>query len=254
MQIRIRLVAATIARKLLLIVAVLVVLSLVGRFLLFYAGSVPGVKPLVRQFYLDEESNIPALYSAIALAFASGLLFLISRFERLAASVQAKSWQVLAGIFLYLALDELNSFHEILIGPVRNRLGLSGLFYFAWVVPAMGLVLLFVCVFLNFLQQLNRTTQVQFIAAGGIFVLGALGFEMLNGAVYERLGDVAANFDPLYQALMTAEELLEMLGVVLFIYALVAYLNRYHDVRELVLWLPTRQQPSLPKPDVTPER
>jgi hypothetical protein len=238
MQIKIRLTAMAITRKLLLIVGVLVLLSLIGRPLLLYFANSQGIKPIVHQFYLDEESNIPTLYSSLALALAAGLLFVIGQFEALCQSFEAKSWKILAGIFLYLSMDELNSFHEALM-PLRYNLGLHGIFYYAWVIPAIILVLLFVMAFLKFLRQLNRTTQLQFIGAGAIFVLGAVGFEMLGGAVTERLGDAVVAFDPLYQALMTTEETLEMLGIVLFIYALLSYLNRYHDVRELVLWFPT---------------
>ncbi len=242
MEILINLRAKSVARKLLLIVASLVILSVIGRPLLYYWGNIPGVKSLAHQFYLDEEFNIPSLYSAGAIAMAAGLLYLISRFEQVQGAVYDRSWKILAGIFLYLSMDELNSFHEILIEPVRRHFGLSGIFYYAWVLPAIVLVLLFVIGFLKFLWQLNRTTRFQMIAAGVMFVVGALGFEMLGAPVSERLGD-AEVFDPLYQALMTTEESLEMVAIVGFIYALLQYLNRHHGVRSLILHLPVQQHP-----------
>jgi hypothetical protein len=243
MEIQISLKARSVARKLLLIVASLVILSVLGRPLLFYCEQVPGVKALAHQFYLDEEFNIPSLYSAGAIAFAGALLYTISRFEALNQAAHVRSWKILAGIFLYLSMDELNSFHEILIEPLRRRFGLSGMFYYAWVLPAMALVLLFVFAFLKFLWQLNRTTRLQFIASGTIFVVGAVGFEMLGAPVSERVGGAAELFDPLYQLLMTTEESLEMVGIVCFIYALLSYLNRHHGVQALILNFPVRRQP-----------
>jgi hypothetical protein len=241
MEINIRLIPRSVVPKLLLIVAGLIGLSLIGRLLLCYYAHIPGIKSLAHQFYLDEEFNIPALYSALAIGFAAALLYAISRFEALKQSAQARSWKILAGIFLYLSMDELNSFHEILIEPLRRRFGLSGLFYYAWVLPAIALVIVFVLGFMKFLWQLNRSTRYRFLAAGGIFVLGAVGFEMLGATVVDRLGEAGVVFNPLYQALMTTEETLEMLGIIGFIDALLRYLNRHHGVRSLILHLPVQR-------------
>ncbi len=247
MEISINLAARSVGRKLMTIVIGLVMLSLISRPLLYYGKDVPGVEFLARQFYVDGETNIPSLYSAGAIAMAAGLLYLISRFEQLKDAVHARSWKILAGIFLYLSIDELNSFHEVLIDPLRRRFGLTGVLYFAWVLPAMVLLVLFVAGFLKFLWQLNRTTRLQFIAAGTVFVMGAIGFEMLAGPVYERLVKME-EFDLysslLYQALMTTEESLEMIGIVGFIYALLRYLNQHHGVRSLILYFPVPFPPT----------
>ncbi len=247
MEISINLAARSVGRKLMTIVISLVMLSLISRPAVFYWKDVPGVEFLAHQFYLDTEANIPSLYSAGAIAMAAGLLYLISRFEQLKDAAHARSWKILAGIFLYLSIDELNSFHEVLIVPLRRRFGLTGIFHFAWVLPAMVLLMLFVAGFLKFLWQLNRITRLQFIAAGAVFVMGAIGFEMLAGPVYEHLVKME-EFDLysslLYQALMTTEESLEMMGIVGFIYALLRYLNQHHGVRSLILYFPIQLQPT----------
>jgi hypothetical protein len=41
---------------------------------------------------------------------------------------------------------------------------------------------------------------------------------------------------------MTIEEILEMLGVVMFIHTLLSYLNQHHGVREMMIHLPVRQR------------
>lgn len=60
------------------------------------------------------------------------------------------------------------------------------------------------------------------MASGAIFVTGALGLESVGGFYWEAQGNQALQ----YIAATTTEELLEMLGIVLFMYALVDHIRR----------------------------
>lgn len=60
----------------------------------------------------------------------------------------------------------------------------------------------------------------RFGLAGTIYILGAVGFEMIGGVVIHYF---KANSQPFFWA-YTIEESLEMLGIILFIYALLNYL------------------------------
>jgi hypothetical protein len=74
---------------------------------------------------------------------------------------------------------------------------------------------------MRFLAHLPRRTRYQFLTAGAIFVIGAIGLEMVT-ASYEEA------YDSMGIAVLTAgEELCEMLGVVIFIYALCSYISSY---------------------------
>ena len=60
-----------------------------------------------------------------------------------------------------------------------------------------------------------------FVISAAIYVSGAIGFEMLGAREYYNSGD---EMTLLYSVFYTIEELLEMLGIGCFIYALVSYM------------------------------
>jgi hypothetical protein len=240
MEFRIPLGAGRVARALLWIVITLVSASILGRLTLAYLPDFLGVGFLQTEFYLDEEGNFPALYSSLALAIASLLLFTISKLEEDIQADYYRSWKMLSGIFLYLSLDELLGVHEYL--NALRRTGLKGAFFYAWVIPAALIVVVLLAVFYRFLMHLNPKVRNRICFSGAIFITGALGFEMLGSGIDERLGEPAIFTNLSYQIFMTAEEGLEMLGIVMFIHTLLSYLNQYHGVREMMIHLPERQR------------
>jgi hypothetical protein len=247
MEFRIPLMAGQVARKLLRVVIILVVASILGRLALAYLPDFPGAGFLQIEFYLDEEGNFPSLYSALALAIASLLLFTIGKLEENTQIRYHRSWKILSGIFLYLSLDELLSLHEYL--NALRRLGLNGIFFYAWVIPA-GLIIAALCpIFYGFLMDLNPKVRNRIFLSGSIFITGAIGFEMLGSGIDERLGEPAIFTNLSYQVFMTIEETLEMLGILMFIHTLLSYLNQSHGVREMMIHLPVRQRYSTARPE-----
>lgn len=180
---------------------------------------------LVKLFNVDAEANIPTWYASVSLLVCSGLLAAIAQIQAHDATPKASDWRTLSGIFLFLSIDEFASIHELLIDPVRDTLGATGIFYFAWVIPYSIVVVLLGIRFLKFLTQLPAQTQRAFILAGALFVGGALGMEMIDGLYASVYGK--ANFT--YAALTNLEEFLEMLGIVVFIHSLLVYLKRYSN-------------------------
>jgi hypothetical protein len=69
------------------------------------------------------------------------------------------------------------------------------------------------------------------VIAGTIYVVGAIGVEMLTGLYFESHG----GGNPGYVALQTVEETLEMSGIVIFIFALADYLDHQFNGLRLVL-------------------
>ncbi|MBL4769949.1 MAG: hypothetical protein JKY61_02095 [Planctomycetes bacterium] len=174
-------------------------------------------------FNFDTESNIPSFYSALALVLACVLLGTIAAAQKKLAAPYLP-WATLSVIFAFLSIDEIAALHERLIGTVRNILGAQGLFYFAWIIPySIGLIILGI-VYIRFLRALPKRTAILFVCSGSIFVLGAIGFEMLGGMRAEVHGTTGFIFALLY----TAEESLEMLGIALFIYSLLEFIGEEH--------------------------
>jgi hypothetical protein len=83
-------------------------------------------------------------------------------------------------------------------------------------------VAIFVLGYYRFLMLLPRRTRSLFIAAGTIFVGGALGVEAVSGMQASLHGQQNLT----YHAIITAEELFEMAGIVVFVYALLDYIGR----------------------------
>ncbi len=175
-----------------------------------------------RLFTLNEENNFPTLYSSLALLFCSILLAIISYLKKEINSAYAGYWKALSLIFLYLAIDEISSIHEI-FNFLRPLLNAKGLLYFAWVIPGIIFTAIFLLIFRRFIQSLPPKTRNLFIMAGTIYVGSAIGIEMI-GAYYAELHG-QNNF--MYSLLTIFEESLEMLGIVIFIYALLSYIAQY---------------------------
>ena len=73
----------------------------------------------------------------------------------------------------------------------------------------------------RFLLSLPRKTATIFVASGLTFISGAIGLEMLGGMLAESQG--IENLA--YLSTSFFEELLEMLGIIGFIYGLLQYIN-----------------------------
>jgi len=189
----------------------------------FYFGhdTIYGLVPL---FKFNDENNIPTLYSSIALLFSAALLFSIAINNKKSGDSYLY-WLWLAVIFIFLSIDETASIHERFKDPTRELLNAKGLFYFAWVIPYGLAVTLFLIFYIRFLIILPRITMILFVVSGFIYVLGAIGLEMVSGMYAELHGTNTS----IYETIATFEELFEMLGVIVFIYALLSHIKSKHQ-------------------------
>jgi len=203
------------------VVAALIALHVIVNTLRFTLGN-EKLFGLVFMFSLGADGNIPTFYSSFALLFAGCLLLFIGYLVRKLQRTRWIYWLGLGGVFCFLAVDEMLELHERLIEPVRNVTGVSGLLYYAWVIPYAFALLALGLLYLRFLLSLPRRTAVMFVISGTVFVTGAVGFEMLGGLFFQTFGSNT----PGYVVLQTVEESMEMIGVVMFIYALVDYMAR----------------------------
>jgi len=108
-----------------------------------------------------------------------------------------------------------------------------GALYFLWVVPYRVATLVFALAFLKFVWGLPKDTRARFVAACVIFLTGALGTEMFGA----READLHAYYTVTYCVLYSLEEMLEMLGIILFIYALLLHLAKETGRLSVVLEL-----------------
>lgn len=175
---------------------------------------------LVNLFNVGLERNVPTFYASFLWVLAALLTALTAKFVKGENSADARYWWGLTLCFIGISIDEFVGIHERLIGPVRAMLDTSGPLFYAWVIPYSILTLGFALLYTRFLMRLPRRTAALFVAAGAIFVAGAVGFEMLSGWTLDAFhGGDYANRGPLYIALQTIEEAFEFAGVITFVFA-----------------------------------
>ncbi len=201
---------------------IVMILSLLNGALLslyFYFGE-SALDDFIEYFDFGIEGNIPTLYSAVALLICSALLALIVRLNWHRPGGRRGQWLGLSVIFLFLALDEGTAIHENLSDLLELYMPAEGPLYFLWVIPYGIASLVLALIYVRFVLGLPRLTRLRFIFAGSLFLAGAIGVEMLGAMAADDAG-----YDTvLYTVLYSVEELFEMLGIVLFIYALLSYL------------------------------
>lgn len=173
-------------------------------------------------FYVDIEYNLPSWFSALILVFCGISLWLIAKDKQAKQGSFLRHWQILSGIFVFLAIDESVGIHDVILSThLEQLLKTSGLFYFAWVIVAIPLCLLLLLSYWKFLLHLPRRIRHLFILAGSLYIGAAVGIEMFNGAISEKFGEAGLA----YILPTSIEECLEKIGIAIFAYALLLYLQ-----------------------------
>jgi len=179
---------------------------------------------MINQFFnLDEEATFPAFFSSVLLLLSSILLFVISTQKK--EKNYYRHWQVLGFVFLFLCLDEIISIHEQIAVEVQLRLNqrgigdLNGFIYYSWVIPYAVFSLAAVLYFFKFVLSLPPKVKTLFLVGGCIYVSGALGCELIEG-FYKKNYPGNTTMMGLY---VIIEEVFEMLGVTIFVYALLLH-------------------------------
>jgi hypothetical protein len=238
MKFQIPLTPGVVTPFLLRVVTCLAVISFLSQMSLYYLPDYPLREYLAGAFNVDGEQNIPTFYSFLGLLFSSLLLGVIAYAKNLDADRYKNHWKILSFIFLYLSLDEIGQLHERFITPMRSLLNASGFLYFTWIVPFGFLVVIFLISYSKFVWHLPVATKKLFVAACALYIGGALGFEMLGGYESSTQGE----YNIVYQIIVTVEESLEMLGIVVFIHALISYIKTYLGGVSWNIYIPGKNQ------------
>ena len=180
----------------------------------------------MKLFNVDRELNFPTWYSALTIAFCSLLLRIIANGKKQQGDRYTKDWQLLSLIFLWLAIDEVLSIHEILIIPeVSEALNLPWFLHSMWVIPGTIFVIWFIKRYSRFVRHLPYISRKHFFSAAACYIGGALIMEMIGSYIAEARGQQ----NLVYALIATAEEAMEMIGIIIFIYGLLFYLRQWND-------------------------
>jgi hypothetical protein len=225
-QVSIRL-ASRAAWRLLVALTALIALGHVAVLILGFGFGFHELWGLRRLLNLNEESNIPTFYSSLLLVAATLMLTVLAAtaWRPGGASRQdARYWAGLALLFAYMSIDEAAAIHELLNYPIGQALNASGVLYFAWVVPYALLALVVAALYTRFLWRLPRPISTRIALAGVIFVSGAIGVELFQGANADMIRtSTTSSLD--VELSFLVEETMEMLGVSYLITTLLRYVE-----------------------------
>ena len=201
----------------LLLTAAVLFLAHISEKLFFDTGYDSGM------FNLDVEKNIPSIYSALLLASSGFLLFLIAVKTKKLKKKFATHWLFLGIVFIFLAADEFFVIHEDWVEPIRENLNTSGLLYFAWIIPYIIFIVILFLAYFKFLKNLPKNICAKFITSGSLYIFGGIIIESFGGRYIE------SRFwqkDDIWFAMITFEEMFEIIGISLFLYTLLVYVQR----------------------------
>ncbi|MGH8064840.1 MAG: hypothetical protein ACRERE_06275 [Candidatus Entotheonellia bacterium] len=222
-----------------LVICGLTIASVAGQFAKYVLGytTLGGLIPL---FDLNLEQNIPTWYSSAQLLLCAIFLWMIAWATRNDGDRAVWYWGILAIILLGLSLDETAGLHELIGKRLRSILRSEGVLRYPWVIPGAVFVLIFIVAYMRFFIKLPPKIRRLIGMAGTIYVWGALGMELIEG-YYASLysGQESMSF----AILATIEEVCEMTGVLIFMYALLLYISTY--IQEVKIYL-NDHAPSIP--------
>lgn len=178
---------------------------------------------LIYFFDLAQENNIPTFFSGallLTVSVVNMLIYLLLKRSAIKKNFKIK-WFLLGIIFFYLSLDECLAMHER-INSLRTILptNKNGIFMYPWIIPYSFFFILSVLFFRKFVLSLPLKIKKLFTLSCFIYAGSAIGFEVAEGFVVNLYG-VGNWYDVIFYSF---EEMGEMLGVIIFIYAQLHYI------------------------------
>ena len=172
----------------------------------------------VRLVDMDYEGNLPTLFSASLFFLAAALLLVISRINGSNNNPGRETsdrfrWMGISIVFLFLGIDEGTKIHEYVGDWMEQFVDATGWLYFPWVIPYMLAFGLLVIFYFPFYRRLPIEIRRGFLLAAILFLSGAVLIETISA----READMNGTSTITYSVLYTIEEVMEMVGLIVFI-------------------------------------
>jgi hypothetical protein len=172
---------------------------------------------------VNGEGNLPTWYSVVLLAASAAAVWTIGQQRRRSRTADASAWCVLALVVAVMSLDEMVSLHEAAGKAISDRVDLPVLGKYAWIVPGGVAAIGAARVLHRAVRSVPPLTRRRLVGAASVFIGAALGVEVLEALL---LNDGRNYLGDGMHVLTGAQECFEMLGVVLFLYALLGEVRR----------------------------
>lgn len=200
------------------IALLLFIFSILGQFYRYFFNA--GQERYITHFFnLDKENNIPTYFTSVLLLLNSALTLLIAATNRKIKVKYSRNWYLISLLLFIMSMDEILMLHEQLSTPIRNLLHTQGFFYFAWLLPALFLIILFLIININLFFNLPSKYQKKFFIATFIYLIGAFLMEMLGGKFLSFYGQNNIG----YAIVTNIEESFELVGIILLLNTLLSY-------------------------------
>jgi hypothetical protein len=173
----------------------------------------------VPMFDMTLERNVPACFAALNMLACAVLLAMLAVVRRRERDRTAIGWAVLSALFLLFTYDELFDMHGAIELPLHEFLQARAVPRLVSFVP-YAVIAAVALVLLHLLAALPAPTRRRIVVAGAVFIAGALLIDGRSADTADSLGI------PLHLAELgtqTIEELVEMIGIVLFTRALLRH-------------------------------
>ncbi len=186
---------------------------------------------LPRQFDLNGEANLAAWFQSSLLLTCAVLTLALASHYRDQRAPLAHRWVALSGLFALMAIDESAQLHDMFTGPLRRGLEIDfGVFYFAWLLPAVGFLAVCAWYFAPVAFSLPAAIYKRLIGALGVYFGGAIVVEMISGFAVE-----SGRQSTPYHLVLTIEESCEIAGTLLVVGALFTMLRMVQPRTTVVL-------------------
>jgi hypothetical protein len=174
----------------------------------------------------SEKDNLLDWYQSSTLLFCSLLLATTAFILKSNRKTDRLFWENLAWLFLYLSIEEVVNINNHILLLLNYAFNVQDFLNSYLLLATLVLICILLAVEFSHLFHLPLHIRRLFICAGFIYVVGAIVLDAL-GPMYVDLHNnpLASSQKFVNSMLITAEELFEMVGISIFIYAILSYLK-----------------------------
>lgn len=170
-------------------------------------------------FDLTLESSFPTWLSALLFLLSALLILVIGRYAVDVSPSRAWAWKLVSIMLVIFSIDEVAGLHETMNGVVREGLGVGGILFYAWLIPALLILVVLGLVLLPWLIELPLLLRRTIIAAGVVFFVGTVVLELVGG----YLASSGLRYDSAWFVTASVEESFELVGVAVLFTGLVRH-------------------------------
>lgn len=188
---------------------------------LFLEHDVRRDVSVARQFDLNGEGNLAAWFESSLLGCSALILLALASHFRALEAPLAHRWVALAALFGAMAIDETAQLHDMFTGPLRRGLEIDfGVFYFAWLLPAVAFLAVCAWYFAPVAFTLPAVIYRRLFLALAVYFGGSVLVEMISGFAAE-----GGRKSTPYLLVLTVEETCEIAGMLLVVGTLLTLLR-----------------------------